>query len=1601
GETKKKRGEKKRKIKRKRRKKNEEKKKKKRKMKLMKKKRRGKGKKRRKEKEGEEKEEDEEENEEEEEDIMGTDGPAEKEPEVVLDKSQIEQCANEEEEVESKAARKTNGLRCFQGNQDLSEDEHSELGAAAVVSFEPVFLVPQPSSQSQFQNCDFDVELTAEVKVENGGSLAVLMSVTPNLGFQKSGSIWQEDFLFSAPTKTGLSTDSFSPIASFAKRFTSAIRTPESFHFPVCFKNTDTTTAMAKSPLPSSPSNSPSSPSSAPSSPSTSPSSSSPGGMGTSYHENEIRGHSGVSKGTGDVVSSTSSLVPSSVPLMPPSSNPSLHASSSFTDPFNDGQRDSLENDIYDPFHPTEGEGEKDRLYTEDEEDEVDKYDPFEPTGSPASETGEEKMDEEEKVVCSGNSEGNFVKAEMDLEIETDVGTERGPPDSTENSAPSSTFEKITLEFKNKRSFKDRLIEHRKNQIDLGLDSDHSEIEEGEIVGASERVRERMVERRREVLLPSPSSSSYLQGGVPKPERILRVLEGDGFVSVRADEEWEREPVASVGLGDLRRKLTSRRKERFRSGPSSESISPPPDPVLTLPSSSFPSSPLLSNEKERSRKSSKSSKDRDKHKRKEGKGSKEKRKRRKERKGSAESKPENKVEGHEKRSEDDRKDKGRDRRSRSDSHRTKKIRRSPHSQNAPQHSHSHRSWSRHSEDRRKDRDRDKEREHARDRDRWRDDRGREQERESRRRDGRRRERNEDRKRSSSKDRGSVRKSGGSRDHVDREKDIARDRDRRRDSRPVVPPSIQDLNGSDLFAIKRTITVTTTTTTTTVPSSPPRSQRRSHTRSHSSDKHHKRKKKRRRRSDDEGLKREEHRSRSNPTSVSPPRYGYESDHLSDRPEVDMLSLDGEALDSDYPSLEDSPLLPPTTPEAPQSSPKMKSGEPKTSRHHLKKKSRSVKTVGPSESSNYSSSHRPKPKSKNLLASLSPPISATSGNATSLHPVVKRGRKTAKDKVGKKDSGRSKKFGSGNRKSKLQSKVSVLVREGVSSTTGNSGKLGLDLLGPSGGLSGATGPSLVGGSIAVVFRRDNESRSPFLKPSSETLSLPSRGKGPTKTGKQRTILGAPSSTTLSELKTKRVKPSSATSTSSSASSPTSSLAVKRRRRPGKKPRDKALTVDASDAKGTNSNSATVAGTWGGISTEIHSLAGVGPKPSSPPSAIPGPTHLSSSSSSTSSSASVLPPSSSPPHTSPLSLPPSRDARESSPDSQTVDSSCKTPEQSFLMEEVPVQSKASSLTPTKSPGSPPGLLSSQMRGDALSTSNAKPVPLDDQRVSPPCSTSAASLSSMSHACATLGNDPSSSSSSSVSSSSVNKPPPPAPPLPWSLQTGVDCTAGGVLALTALLFKMEEANIASRAKAQEFIQATSQILSQANQNQSQPHSSSSSSISSQVPPPPSHAPPLGPSPGQFILHSSLPLAGCNKTPPSHLHPGLSMGGGCAQTPPPPLSGMTGPIGGSETGWDNESKDPDKYLKKLHTQERAVEEVKLAIKPYYQRKDINKDDYKDILRKAVHKICHSRTGEINPVKVSNLVKLYVQRYKYFRKHGRKMDDEEKEDRESAAMHST
>ncbi|KAL7858394.1 hypothetical protein AOLI_G00184960 [Acnodon oligacanthus] len=105
-----------------------------------------------------------------------------------------------------------------------------------------------------------------------------------------------------------------------------------------------------------------------------------------------------------------------------------------------------------------------------------------------------------------------------------------------------------------------------------------------------------------------------------------------------------------------------------------------------------------------------------------------------------------------------------------------------------------------------------------------------------------------------------------------------------------------------------------------------------------------------------------------------------------------------------------------------------------------------------------------------------------------------------------------------------------------------------------------------------------------------------------------------------------------------------------------------------------------------------------------------------------------------------------------------------------------------------------------------------------------------------------------------------------------------------------------------------------------------------------------------------------------------------------PPAQGGRSNSGqrGSKSHKEEFLQDPqqkDKYMKKLHMQERAIEEVKLAIKPFYQKRDITKEEYKEILRKAVQKVCHSKSGEINPVKVANLVKAYVDKYKHARKH--------------------
>uniref|UniRef100_H3BBW2 SR-related CTD associated factor 1 n=1 Tax=Latimeria chalumnae TaxID=7897 RepID=H3BBW2_LATCH len=418
----------------------------------------------------------------------------------------------------------------------------------------------------------------------------------------------------------------------------------------------------------------------------------------------------------------------------------------------------------------------------------------------------------------------------------------------------------------------------------------------------------------------------------------------------------------------------------------------------------------------------------------------------------------------------------------------------------------------------------------------------------------------------------------------------------------------------------------------------------------------------------------------------------------------------------------------------------------------------------------------------------------------------------------------------RKVKLQSKVSVLIREGVSSTTTTVKEAG---------------------SIGVKFSRDRESRSPFLK-SEEKVgdSKPIRPK-----------LEVPDSKDMA-LKPKKIK---GTKTKTGLKKAKMVAAGKAKGIEKKKKKLKAKTVlkkskaDSCSKEIPSPVRVKEESLWSG-SEKSESK----PKPPSPPKPI--------------------------------------NEQELTPDSQTVDSSCKTPDVLFISEEQQQEEEQ------------------QCQGkDELDVENICKVKEEQARV------------------------------------------PTSSQMPWNLQAGVDCAAGGVLALTALLFKMEEANLASRAKAHELIQATNQILSQ---------TKPSTPLVPPPPPPSTHMSVSQPT-TQYILHSTLPLVSCSSTPPSST----------------PLATETSRREGSVSS-DGRG-DTDKYLKKLHTQERAVEEVKLAIKPYYQKKEITKEEYKGILRKAVHKICHSKSGEINPVKVNNLVKAYVQRYKYFRKHGRKMDEED------------
>uniref|UniRef100_G3UHU6 SR-related CTD associated factor 1 n=1 Tax=Loxodonta africana TaxID=9785 RepID=G3UHU6_LOXAF len=440
-------------------------------------------------------------------------------------------------------------------------------------------------------------------------------------------------------------------------------------------------------------------------------------------------------------------------------------------------------------------------------------------------------------------------------------------------------------------------------------------------------------------------------------------------------------------------------------------------------------------------------------------------------------------------------------------------------------------------------------------------------------------------------------------------------------------------------------------------------------------------------------------------------------------------------------------------------------------------------------------------------------------------------------------------SGSRKVKLQSKVAVLIREGVSSTT------------PA---KEATSAGL--GSIGVKFSRDRESRSPFLKPDERAPAEVAKA-APGSTKPKKTKVKAKAGAKKAKGTKGKTKPSKTRKKVRSGGSSGGGGPVTLKK-------SKADSCSqATGAKGAEETS------WSGEERATKAPSTPPPKAAPPPPVL-------------------------------------------TPDSQTVDSSCKTPEVSFLPEEASEEA---------------GVRGGEQPATTTATSTAAAAP---------------------SAAPSAGSTAGDSGAEDGPATRVSQLPTLPPPMPWNLPAGVDCTTSGVLALTALLFKMEEANLASRAKAQELIQATNQILS---------HRKPPSGLGVTPAPVPTSLG-LPPGPSNYLLPGSLPLGGCGSTPP---------------TP----TGLAAASDKREGSSSSEGRgDTDKYLKKLHTQERAVEEVKL-IKPYYQKTDITKEEYKDILRKAVHKICHSKSGEINPVKVSNLVRAYVQRYRYFRKHGRKPGD--------------
>jgi len=66
-----------------------------------------------------------------------------------------------------------------------------------------------------------------------------------------------------------------------------------------------------------------------------------------------------------------------------------------------------------------------------------------------------------------------------------------------------------------------------------------------------------------------------------------------------------------------------------------------------------------------------------------------------------------------------------------------------------------------------------------------------------------------------------------------------------------------------------------------------------------------------------------------------------------------------------------------------------------------------------------------------------------------------------------------------------------------------------------------------------------------------------------------------------------------------------------------------------------------------------------------------------------------------------------------------------------------------------------------------------------------------------------------------------------------------------------------------------------------------------------------------------------------------------------------------------------EKVLAKFNYQVQVEEEVKNALRPYYSKRKITKDEYKDIMRKCVPKVCKKK-AEFKPEKIKAFVDTCV-----------------------------